>query len=408
MPSLQIYRQQHSNKHTVSTIGNIQKKNADMIMEQTWDRDIQSKIAYIYDYNHDDSPTMCAGMQYENTTKTEIDIKFIITQYQTISKDDVEYHIQFKPSQKLQFDKQDDLYYYETDYVKRYGSEFPIGLYIDIPNEQGVYERWLICGKESQNQFPKYSVLRCNYYYHWISEDGSKRIKNKIWAVSRSQNSQNSGLWSSDRSTRVENQAKAFFPLNPITEYLYYTHPQSHNNQRLIISALTSNPIVWQISKVENHAPKGLQKITFYQTKFNDNTDFVDFETGEMYADYYSAYSKPAETDNNVSTDVHKYELSTSTNTIKVGGGQKTITANLLDDSKQPVSDIDYETLQWKIYIGDMDVTDSEHISILNTDSKLKIKIKLKSGKQFIQQVMTVECNIGNDKVRLPLTIVAM
>ena len=96
MPSLQIYRQQHSNKHTVSTIGNIQKKNADMIMEQTWDRDIQSKIAYIYDYNHDDSPTMCAGMQYENTTKTEIDIKFIITQYQTISKDDVEYHIQFK------------------------------------------------------------------------------------------------------------------------------------------------------------------------------------------------------------------------------------------------------------------------------------------------------------------------
>lgn len=78
---------------------------------------------------------------------------------------------------------------------------------------------------------------------------------------------------------------------------------------------------MWQISKVENHAPKGLQKITFYQTKFNDNTDFVDFETGEMYADYYSAYSKPAETDNNASTDVHKYELSTSTNTIKVGGG---------------------------------------------------------------------------------------
>ena len=127
-----------------------------------------------------------------------------------------------------------------------------------------------------------------------------------------------------------------------------------------------------------------------------------------MYADYYSAYSKPAETDNNVSTNVHKYELSTSTNTIKVGGGQKTITANLLDNGKQQVPDIDYETLQWKIYIGDMDVTDSEYISILNTDSKLKIKIKLKSGKQFVQQIMTVECNIGTDKVSLPLTIVAM
>ena len=35
MPSLQVYRQQRLNGRTVSTIGNAQKKNADMIMEQT-------------------------------------------------------------------------------------------------------------------------------------------------------------------------------------------------------------------------------------------------------------------------------------------------------------------------------------------------------------------------------------
>lgn len=192
MPSLQDYRK-HYNLHkqnmSHTTIGMAQKHNADMIMEQTWDRDIQSKIAYIYDYYHDDSPTLSYGMSYDNTTKTKIDIKFIVTQYQTLAKDDVEYHIQFKPSQKLSFSSGDELYYYETSFTKRYGAEFPIGLYIDIPNENGIYEKWLICGKESQNQFPKYAVLKCNYYYHWISEEGSKRIKNKMWAVSRSQNS---------------------------------------------------------------------------------------------------------------------------------------------------------------------------------------------------------------------------
>lgn len=128
-------------------------------------------------------------MSHDKTTKTKVDIKFIVTQYQTLSKDDVEYHIQFKPSQNFSFSENDELYYYETDYRQRYGAEFPIGMYIDIPNERGIYEKWLICGKESQNQFPKYSILKCNYYYHWISEEGSRRVKNKMWAVSRSQNS---------------------------------------------------------------------------------------------------------------------------------------------------------------------------------------------------------------------------
>lgn len=53
MPSLQNYKKHYnSNRQNAphTTIGMAQKHNADMIMEQTWDRDIQSKIAYIYDY----------------------------------------------------------------------------------------------------------------------------------------------------------------------------------------------------------------------------------------------------------------------------------------------------------------------------------------------------------------------
>ena len=45
-----------------------------------------------------------------------------------MDKDQVEYYLQFKPSQKLEFDKSDDLYYYETNFRQRYGAQFPIGL----------------------------------------------------------------------------------------------------------------------------------------------------------------------------------------------------------------------------------------------------------------------------------------
>ena len=91
--------------------------------------DIQSKVCYIYDYFHDDQPDKNVGMTYENTTKTKIDVKFIVKTYQSIDKDQVEYYIQFRPSQKVWFEESDELYYFETDYRQKYCvQDFPIGL----------------------------------------------------------------------------------------------------------------------------------------------------------------------------------------------------------------------------------------------------------------------------------------
>jgi hypothetical protein len=47
MPSLSEYKAYLS--HQGNIIGQAYKSNADLIMEQTWDRDIQSKKCYIYD-----------------------------------------------------------------------------------------------------------------------------------------------------------------------------------------------------------------------------------------------------------------------------------------------------------------------------------------------------------------------
>lgn len=174
-----------------TTLGQQYKSESDMLMDELWWNDPQSKVCYIYDYFHDDQPDLKDHMTYSHTTKTRIDAKFIVKSYQSIDKDQVEYYLQFRPSQKGEFDPKDELYYYETEYRQRYGSEFPIGCYCDIPDDKGVYRKWLICAAEPANQFPKYLILPINYKLQWVEKNKGTRIKRQMWSVLRSQNSYN-------------------------------------------------------------------------------------------------------------------------------------------------------------------------------------------------------------------------
>ena len=85
--------------------------------------------------------------------------------------------------------KDDELYYFETDYKTTYGNTFPIGLYLDVPDDRNVYHKWLICREEKANQFPKYLVLPCDYELCWIETNGKDRIKRRMWSVLRMQSS---------------------------------------------------------------------------------------------------------------------------------------------------------------------------------------------------------------------------
>lgn len=185
---MDLYNYKRMMKKQGNTQGEVRKKQSDIIMEATWDRDIQSKRCYIYDYFHDDARDKNKGFTYsEDTPKTPVDLKFIITQYGTLQKDQVEYHIQFKPSYKC------NLPYFDR-YEKEFQNEFPIGLFVDIPDDEGIYHRWLICSKEIANQFVKCSVLPCNYYFHWVYDNK----KYDMWGVARLRSSYNSGqiYWS--------------------------------------------------------------------------------------------------------------------------------------------------------------------------------------------------------------------
>lgn len=405
MPSLQTARRVANAKNNgAKTIGQIYKEQSDWVMEQTWDNDIQSKICYIYDFYHDDQPRLAEGMTYENTTKTRIDAKFIVKSYQSMDKDQVEYYIQFKPTQKTHFSEGDELYYFETDYRKKYHNDNFIGLFIDIPNDENIYEKWMILRTESANQFPKYLILKCNYELMWIENNGTEKIKRRMWSVLKMQSSYNSGLWTDLRFTSQENQDKVWLPLNPITEKIWYTN-ESSKNMRVLVSSFTDNAIAWQISKVENAQPLGIQKLTLYQDFFDQHRDYIEKDSDGniigLWADYFD--SEIAPTDPSTPTDPPSSitaRISASTSTIKVGGSYKNLTANLFNDSNEDITTKYADaTFTWTCSIDDEDWTDKVTWRV-GTEYNQK-KVKFPNNDSVLGKTLSIKCTItqGTEKI---------
>lgn len=402
MPSLLTARRTSKMlTNNARSIGQIHKENADFLMNETWFNDIQAKICYIYDYFHDDFFTdefgnitsLKEGMTYENTHKTRIDVKFMIKSYQSMDKDEVEHYVQFRPNQKRRFSEEDELYYYEKDYHKRFSAGFPIGLYLDIPDSDGVYHKWLICRKESANQFPKYLVLPVDYELMWVEQKGSSRIKRRMWAVLRNQQSYTAGVYRDRYFAHADNQNKVWLPMNSITEKFWYTG-DDEKDTRLIVSALTERPIVWKVTKVENTAPLGLQKLTIYSDFFNEHTDYVNLETGEMYADYFDTSVEPTEEDakNPILYGVVA-QITAANSTIKIGGSYKTLTVKVINgDGEDITSFYSDATYKWSCGVANVDLT--EWVTWRECADKTQIKIKFANDISYMGEILNVTCNV--------------
>ena len=169
--------------------GRARKMQSDVIMENTWWQDIQAQTAYLYDMYHDtgDEHFLLNDLHpQDNPDKIAIPIKFIRHEKQTYSKDPVTFWMQFMPSQECNVD------YFESMYQNKYGNHWPVGLYVDVMDESGKYNKWLCVNTANynQNQFPTFELLRCDYLFQWIHK--GKRCE--CPGVLRSQNSYNSGL----------------------------------------------------------------------------------------------------------------------------------------------------------------------------------------------------------------------
>lgn len=410
MPSIETIRRLNDLRYgKAKTIGEMRKASSDLQMELSWENDIQSRLCYIYDYIRDDQPDKYYGMTYEGTTKFAIDAKFIVTKYGGVDKDQVEYHLQFRPSQKTKFEEMDGLYYFETEYRKRYGSEFPVGLFVDIPDDTGTYYKWLICGKEIANQFVKYLVLPVTYRFMWIERENSQPIKRRMWGVLRQQSSYSSGLSDNSVFTLEDNKNKIWLPLNRVTERVWFTDNENQN-LRLIVSAPIENPAVWRVSKVENVQPFGIQKIVCEQTAFNPNTDYlerdIDGNIIGMWADYYLSAAEPVEPE--VPTGNISCKVTATTDNLKVGGSYRTITVAFFDSLGNDITSDFLEKLNiscWKCFVGGEDITEAPFVVWSEQDVKNEIKIKFLNNRDYLGEVAKIKCSVGDISGEINMSI---
>ena len=388
MPTFDMYKRING---FVKTNGIAKKIDGDVIMDATWWDDIQSRMGFLYDWYHDDHKTTLDNLNSPNDSKkVPIDIKYIVSSSQTFNKDAVTYHLQLRPHQKC------NVSYYQEFFGKRYGSTFPAGLYIDIPDNRGVFNRWLVVGLANYNdpQFSTYEILRCDYVLDVVI-DG---VMYKVPVVLRSQNSYNSGLWTDYRITAPEDQQKFIAPLNRITENLFY-------DQRLIIDGnVLTEPRAWKISKVNRISPNGLTRITLAQDKFDEHRDYIELdESGDVvgkWAGYYDSQIIPEPySPESVSAEIQYAGVAPQ---LKVGGSYKKFTA-IFD------TDADYTHGTWSYEIDGQDASSLVTTLSVVSDDDSQIKIKFIGDDSYIGKILIITYTTNNGlTVSLEVAIVSL
>ncbi len=385
----------YKNKYTVSTIGQQLKQMSDEVVQETWDNNITSRQCYIYDYYHDDQADMEYGYNPAlSRTKVPVKLKFIVKTYKSMAKDDPEYHIMFEPDVWNSMSCKPDWF------VKNYqvlGIEFPIGLFVDIPDDRGVYHRWLCVYFEYANQFPKIGILRCNHRFQWIETNGVYRHKRQMWGINSSQSSYTSGLYTDHKMTSFDEQDKFYLPYNLITSEL-------RHDMRLFISMLQREPWAYRITKVNNTTPKGIMTYTVKQDRFDQEHDYVQLDPnapdyGDMYASYYLS-SVDVEFNDNFDCDkidYGKYTMVIEAVNDKVKlGSSKVLFAKVYDAENNDVTKM-YTSSEcvWNFNYDKNDLIINRESLLDEYDDNGKTKYRFKCKFKFIGDEYCLNDNIN-------------
>lgn len=287
-------------KARMSRVGETQSAaylhNADMIIDSTFKRDPAYREVFV---TH-------APSEIENQ---KMDAKFIIDTRRSISGDEEVYKLMFRPHVKI-----------------------PVGSYVDVPDDTGTLQRWLVILNDNQPQFPMYYILKCNWILKWVYEGKVYKCE----CVQRTQSSYNSGLWTDYMFTSVEDQTIMWLPTTPYTQTLSY-------NQRVLINDVGRRvPIVWELSKVLDTIPIGITRLTFKQVQADLHADCSKYGLAN-FCQYQGECDtcklvEPTYIDAGLDIKTEEIRLGKITyngkdSSIRVGGSAKTLTAMFLDSN---------------------------------------------------------------------------
>ena len=249
-----------------SVLGQIKRTQSDVIMNNTFTSDPTYKRVYVLTKD---------GWKWE-------DAKYQFHSAPSISKDAVDYYLQFRPK-----------------------VHYPVGSYVIVPDDsdfdinlsdeeklnpfsQPINNRtqwWLIVGRDEANAYVRYMILKCDWDFRWI-------YKGKLmtcWACSKSANSYTSGVWRDEYSMSSDNLTSSWLP---DTHFVYGdkleelgmcdTRTITHL-QRFFFSNNDLDPKIYQITKITDLNPQGIIKFSIKQDEFNEKRDNLEFHVCDYY-----------------------------------------------------------------------------------------------------------------------------
>lgn len=244
-----------------SNMGTALKRQADLIENAVFDRDIGYRKCWIYTDSREEG--------------YEIEAKVSKHNEYSILKDNVDLHLQFRPNVHPEKDRE----YPKKDWL---------GQYIEFEDDSGDTVTYLIIGRNEEKQFVKYNILKCNWWVHWIKNG----IIYHALGCLRKRNSYNSGFWTATYTTDTENQAQIYLPTNDIVQQITY-------EDKFLITTNNFMPIRYKVSKREDTSPMGITMLTFSLETADRSTDRLIKDTkehkfgGDYWIADYDSYTIP-------------------------------------------------------------------------------------------------------------------
>ena len=251
-----------------NTLGHVKRTQSDVIMNNTFTLDPNYKKVYILTKN---------GWKWE-------DAKYQFHSAPSISKDAVDYYLQFRPK-----------------------THYPVGSYVIVPDDtdfdinlsneekvnpftQPIENRsqwWIIVGRDEANAYVRYMILKCDWDFRWI-------YKGKLmscWACSKSASSYTSGRWNDELSASLDNLTNSWLP---DTYHVYGDKLEELGmcdtrtvfyNQRFFLSNNDLEPKIYQVTKVLDINPQGIIKLSIKQDELNEKRDNIELRICDYYTD---------------------------------------------------------------------------------------------------------------------------
>ena len=344
--------------------GEARRRNAQNIMDASWERDPATKRVYVKWIN--------SGLPLIDDDDIPVYAKYNVKSYHNITGDEISYLLQFRI---------DDM---------RNNPNIRVGAYVQIPNEMDEPEWWLIVHQDDRTQFRQFSILKCTWTYKWVSRVNGKRIVYSCLGAPRKQNSYNSGVWLDYVGQTVENQEVMWLPTNDDTKTILY-------DTKFLKSAPGRYPALkWTITKIEDSAVDGISRFTMAQTQFDPAKDNCEL----MIADYWESAVEPEALELEEVPTVSDLEIIYSGKPIvRAGGGYKKFRLSVRSNGELVDAS---EDVEWSIDFGGKE--DKLECSVVDN----VFRVKCVNDYSLIGQTFTLTAESGHSTKSVIVEVVSL